>query len=61
MRHRSGVTIGRLIVGIVVEELYHEGITQGCSSGPLLYCPTADVFRAQMAIFLVRTFNLPFP
>jgi hypothetical protein len=43
-----------------IEELSHEGITQGCAPGPL-YCPSAAVFRAQMAIFLVRTFNLPFP
>jgi hypothetical protein len=43
-----------------IEELYHEGITQGCAPGPL-YCPTSDVFRAQMAAFLVRTFNLPYP
>jgi CSLREA domain-containing protein len=44
-----------------IEELFAEGITLGCSPSPRLYCPSADVFRAQMAIFLVRTFNLPFP
>jgi hypothetical protein len=42
-----------------VERLYHEGITQGCQSNPLLYCPDAAVSRGQMAVFLVKTFNLP--
>jgi len=40
-----------------IEELAAEGITGGC--GPSLYCPTAVVNRAQMAVFLVRTFSLP--
>ena len=40
-----------------IEQLAVEGITSGCSSGN--YCPDASVTRAQMAVFLVRTFNLP--
>ncbi len=40
-----------------IEQLANEGITSGC--GTNLYCPDATVTRAQMAIFLVRTFNLP--
>ncbi len=40
-----------------IEQLANEGITSGC--GPNLYCPNATVTRAQMAVFLVRTFNLP--
>ncbi len=40
-----------------IEQLANEGITSGC--GPSLYCPDATVTRAQMAVFLVRTFNLP--
>ncbi len=40
-----------------IEQLASEGITSGC--GPNLYCPDATVTRAQMAVFLVRTFNLP--
>ncbi len=40
-----------------IEQLANEGITSGC--GPNLYCPDATVTRAQMAVFLVRTFNLP--
>ena len=40
-----------------IEELAAEGITSGCGGGN--YCPEAVVTRAQMAVFLVRTFNLP--
>ncbi len=40
-----------------IEQLATEGITSGC--GMNLYCPDATVTRAQMAVFLVRTFNLP--
>jgi len=39
--------------------LYNEGITSGCGTGPLRYCPDDLVTRAQMAVFLVKTFNLP--
>ena len=42
-----------------IEQLAREGITGGCSTIPPLYCPTSALTRAQMAIFLVRTFNLP--
>jgi hypothetical protein len=37
-----------------IERLYDAGITGGCSSVPLNYCPTTPVTRAQMAIFLLR-------
>ena len=40
-----------------IYELAAEGITGGC--GPAGYCPDASVTRGQMAVFLVRTFNLP--
>ncbi|MBI5964420.1 MAG: S-layer homology domain-containing protein [Chloroflexi bacterium] len=40
-----------------IERLAAEGITSGC--GGTLYCPNAAVTRAQMAVFLVRTFSLP--
>ena len=40
-----------------IEELAAEGITGGCGAG--IYCPATVVNRAQMAVFLVRTFNLP--
>jgi hypothetical protein len=41
-----------------IEELYDEGITDGCSSSPLDYCPNAIVSRAQMAVLLAKTFGL---
>jgi CSLREA domain-containing protein len=44
-----------------IERLAAEGITAGCSTSPLLYCPATPVTRDQMAVFLVRTFNLPTP
>jgi hypothetical protein len=40
-----------------IEQLAAEGITGGCSVDN--YCPTTVVNRAQMAVFLVTTFNLP--
>ena len=40
-----------------IKQLAVEGITGGC--GPGLYCPEDQVTRAQMAVFLVRTFSLP--
>ncbi len=40
-----------------IEQLAAEGITGGCGGG--LYCPTTVVTRDQMAVFLVKTFNLP--
>ena len=40
-----------------IKQLVAEGITTGCSAGS--YCPESPVTRAQMAVFLVRTFNLP--
>jgi hypothetical protein len=39
-----------------IEELALRQITQGCSS--YNYCPAQNVTRAQMAVFLVRAFNL---
>jgi hypothetical protein len=42
-----------------IEQLAAEGITTGCSVTPKLYCPSTPVSRDQMAVFLVRNFNLP--
>lgn len=39
---------------LYVEHLYHAGLTGGCSSDPMLFCPNAVVTRAQMAVFLLR-------
>jgi hypothetical protein len=43
--------------GAFIKQLVAEGITVGCGAGN--YCPEAPVTRAQMAVFLVRTFSLP--
>ena len=40
-----------------IKQLAAEGITGGCGTGT--YCPESPVTRAQMAVFLVRMFNLP--
>ena len=39
-----------------IEQLAAEGITSGCGGGN--YCPSNEVTRDQMAVFLVRTFGL---
>ncbi|HYO14969.1 MAG TPA: S-layer homology domain-containing protein [Thermoanaerobaculia bacterium] len=44
-----------------IEQLAAEGITGGCGTSPLRYCPEENVTRAQMASFLVRAFNLTPP
>jgi hypothetical protein len=44
-----------------VDELYREGITTGCGTGPLIYCLETAVKRQAMAAFIVRAFNLPLP
>jgi hypothetical protein len=41
-----------------IEELYGLGITGGCQSAPLLYCPDNPNTRGQMAVFLTKTFSL---
>jgi hypothetical protein len=41
-----------------IEQLYQEGITAGCAQNPLRYCPESSVTRAQMAVFMMRTFGL---
>jgi hypothetical protein len=42
-----------------IQELVADGITAGC--GATTYCPTNAITRDQMAVFLVKTFSLPFP
>ena len=41
-----------------VEAIYAEGITAGCGNGN--YCPDASITNAQMAVFLVKAFQLPY-
>jgi hypothetical protein len=38
-----------------IDQLYTEGITNGCGTDPLRYCPDRDVTRAETAVFLLRT------
>ncbi|MBL8061989.1 MAG: S-layer homology domain-containing protein, partial [Anaerolineales bacterium] len=37
-----------------IERLYNAGITGGCTTSPLMYCPESQVTRAQMAVFLEK-------
>jgi hypothetical protein len=37
-----------------VESVYARGVTGGCATDPLRFCPDAAVSRAQMAVFLLR-------
>ncbi len=41
-----------------IEALYKDGITAGCNTDPLRYCPNAAVTREQMAVFLLRSINI---
>ena len=41
-----------------IEQLYREGVTGGCGTNPLRYCPGATVTRGAMSVFLTRTFGL---
>jgi hypothetical protein len=40
-----------------IKQLAADGITGGCGAG--VYCPENPVTRAQMAVFIVKTFGLP--
>ena len=40
-----------------VEGLYRAGVTRGCSTDPLNYCPGQPVTRAQMASYFVRAID----
>ena len=41
-----------------IDALAAAGVTRGCATGPLRYCPERPVTRAQMATFLVRALTL---
>ncbi len=41
-----------------IEGIYAEGITAGCGNGN--YCPNAGITNAQMAVFLVKAFQIPY-
>lgn len=40
-----------------IEQLYLEGITAGCATEPLRYCPEREVTRAEMAVFILRAMH----
>jgi uncharacterized repeat protein (TIGR03803 family) len=40
-----------------IAELYYEGITAGCQTNPLAYCPDAIVTRATMAVLLLKALH----
>ncbi len=37
-----------------IDAFYGAGITSGCGTNPLIYCPTSNVTRAEIAVFLLR-------
>ncbi len=37
-----------------IEQLHADGVTTGCASNPLRYCPADPVTRTEMALFLLR-------
>ena len=41
-----------------IEKLATDGISSGCSTAPPAFCPESVVSRAQMAVFLAKTFGL---
>jgi len=40
-----------------IEQLYRDGLTQGCSTEPRLFCPDQELGRDQLAVFLIRFLN----
>ena len=56
----ADVPIGNMFRGYV-ERIFLVGITTGCATGPLRYCPGDTVTRDQMAVFLVRAFGIAGP
>ena len=41
-----------------IEDLYTKGVTGGCLTNPLRYCPGNTNNRQQMAVFITKTFGL---
>ena len=40
-----------------IEEFYGTGMTTGCASNPMRYCPERQVTRAEMAVFVLRAMH----
>jgi hypothetical protein len=55
----AGIAFGDVsadnFASVWIARLYQAGITGGCSTTPLRYCPEQVVTRAQMAVFLERS------
>ena len=45
-------------IGEAVAALHSEGVTVGCASDPVRYCPDGTITRAEMAVFLARALQL---
>ena len=41
-----------------ISAMFQEGLTNGCSENPPLYCPDDPVTRAEMAVFQIRAMEL---
>lgn len=41
------------------EAAYQNGVMPACSTSPLNFCPSHMITRAEMAMYVVMTFNLP--
>lgn len=41
-----------------IERLYQRQVVSGCRTSPLAFCPADDVTRAEVAVILVKAFNL---
>jgi hypothetical protein len=55
-------TVGKEWMEPWIDEFYRRGITTGCSTVPVNYCPENPVTRGAMAVFILRAFdNLPQP
>jgi hypothetical protein len=52
--HPFALDAGQIDWAPWIHALSNAGITGGCATNPLQYCPEAGVTRAQMAVFLLR-------
>jgi len=52
---------GAVPFGDWIELLFHDGITAGCNAAgdPPAFCPTRSIGNDQMAVFLVKAFQIP--
>jgi hypothetical protein len=44
-----------------IEALFDAGITGGCGTSPLRFCPDNPITRGEMAVFLAVALGLHFP